>query len=236
MASGKKTHGGVQFEILKNPGVDFYSGFRKTSQWGGGGGCNPQKVGPRSLKTWIRHWIVGIYFLKYSGDGNIQFNCVYKLGNLVAPGGYDNGQGILFSISAIWLINSTPRAIDYFNSWWCVIEQLHATRHPLDYILVMRACPHLCQRSTLHKLPNSSYRDQIFMHRRSIDLSAHMFARIARGVTGNHQHSQIKSNQIKCFYWHTWFTSLYIIYIYYNNNIRIQYCIHLITRGAGKLG
>ena len=105
-----------------------------------------------------------------------------------------HGQGILFSISAIWLINSTPRAIDYFNSWWCVIEQLHATRHPLDYILVMRACPYLFQRSTLRKLPNSSYRDQIFMHRRSIDLSSHMFARIARGVTGNRQHSQIKSN------------------------------------------
>ena len=111
------------------------------------------------------------------------------------------GQGILFSISAIWLINSTPRAIDYFNSWWCVIEQLHATRHPLDYILVMRAGPHLFQRSTLRKLPNSSYRDQILMHRRSIDH---------------------KSNQIKCFYWHTWFTSFYIKYIYYNNNILIQ--------------
>ena len=86
--------------------------------------------------------------------------------NYTRMGGY--GQGILFSISAIWLINSTPRAINYFNSWWCVIEQLHATRHPLDYILVMRACPHLFQRSTLRTLPNSSYRDQIFMHRRSI--------------------------------------------------------------------
>ena len=116
-----------------------------------------------------------------------------------------NGQGILFSISAIWLINSTPRAIDYFNSWWCVIEQLHAMRHPLDYILVMRACPHLFQRSTLRKLPNSSYRDQIFMHRRSIDLRLHMFARIARGVTGNRQHSQIKSNQM--------FLLAYMIYI-----------------------
>ena len=115
------------------------------------------------------------------------------------------GQGILFSISAISLINSTPRAIDYFNSWWCVIEQLHATRHPLDYILVTRACPHLFQRSTLRKLPNSSYRDQIFMHRRSIDLSSHMFARIARGVTGNRQHSQIKSNQM--------FLLAYMIYI-----------------------
>ena len=28
--------GGVQFEILKKSGIDFYSGFRKTSQ----GGCN----------------------------------------------------------------------------------------------------------------------------------------------------------------------------------------------------
>ena len=40
--------GGVQFEILKNPGIDFYSGFRKTSQVGGGGGAIliPKKVGP----------------------------------------------------------------------------------------------------------------------------------------------------------------------------------------------
>ena len=30
VASEKKTQGGgVQFEILKNPGIDFYSGFRK---------------------------------------------------------------------------------------------------------------------------------------------------------------------------------------------------------------
>ena len=38
MASGKKTNGGggVQFEILKNPGIDFYSGFRENAQ----GGCN----------------------------------------------------------------------------------------------------------------------------------------------------------------------------------------------------
>ena len=34
VASGKKTHGGVQFEILKNPGIDFYSGFRENSQGG----------------------------------------------------------------------------------------------------------------------------------------------------------------------------------------------------------
>ena len=26
--------GGVQFEILKNPGIDIYSGFRKTYQGG----------------------------------------------------------------------------------------------------------------------------------------------------------------------------------------------------------
>ena len=32
----KKLKGGVQFEILKKSGIDFYSGFRKTSQ----GGCN----------------------------------------------------------------------------------------------------------------------------------------------------------------------------------------------------
>ena len=38
--------GGVQFEILKNPGIDFYSGFRENAQ--GGGGCNwksPKNVG-----------------------------------------------------------------------------------------------------------------------------------------------------------------------------------------------
>ena len=105
-----------------------------------------------------------------------------------------DGQGILFSISAIWLINSTPHAIDYFNSRWCVIEQFHATRHPLDYILVTRAYPHLFQRSMLSNPPNSSYRKQIFMHHRSIDLSSHIFAGIARGVTGKRQHSWIKSN------------------------------------------
>ena len=87
-------------------------------------------------------------FCKYMYDEKTCSRCIYQ-----------HGQGILFSISAIWLINSTPRAIDYFNSWWCVIEQLHATRHPLDYILVMHACPHLFQRSTLRKLPNSSYRE-----------------------------------------------------------------------------
>ena len=36
VASEKKKHkgGGVQFEILRNPGIDFYSGFRKASQGG----------------------------------------------------------------------------------------------------------------------------------------------------------------------------------------------------------
>ena len=29
---GKKHKGGVQFEILRNPGIDFYSGFRKKIQ------------------------------------------------------------------------------------------------------------------------------------------------------------------------------------------------------------
>ena len=28
--------GGVQNKILKNPGIDFYSGFRKTLKGGGG--------------------------------------------------------------------------------------------------------------------------------------------------------------------------------------------------------
>ena len=28
--------GGVQIEILKHPGIDFYSGFRKNDQGGGG--------------------------------------------------------------------------------------------------------------------------------------------------------------------------------------------------------
>ena len=33
VASEKKnTRGGVQFEILRNPGIDFYSGFRKKIQ------------------------------------------------------------------------------------------------------------------------------------------------------------------------------------------------------------
>ena len=45
MASEKKLMGGVQFEILKNPGIDFYSGFRKTSQ-GGGAILIHKKVGP----------------------------------------------------------------------------------------------------------------------------------------------------------------------------------------------
>ena len=45
VASGKKSWG-VQFEILKNPGIDFYSGFRKTSQGGGGAILIPKKVGP----------------------------------------------------------------------------------------------------------------------------------------------------------------------------------------------
>ena len=49
------------------------------------------------------------------------------------------------------LNNCTPRAI------------------PLDYILVTRACPHLLQRSMLRNSPKSLYRDQIFMHCRSIE-------------------------------------------------------------------
>ena len=49
VASEKKNTrggGGVQFEILKNPGIDFYSGFRKTSHGGGGANLIPKKVGP----------------------------------------------------------------------------------------------------------------------------------------------------------------------------------------------
>ena len=34
--------GGVQIEILKNPGIDFYSGFRKNDQ--GGANRNPIKM------------------------------------------------------------------------------------------------------------------------------------------------------------------------------------------------
>ena len=29
----KTTRGGVQFEILRNPGIDFYSGFKKNSSY-----------------------------------------------------------------------------------------------------------------------------------------------------------------------------------------------------------
>ena len=52
----------MQFEILKNPGIDFYSGFRKTSQ--GGGGCNsnsPVTSNPGSatdIHQYIMHLIV----------------------------------------------------------------------------------------------------------------------------------------------------------------------------------
>ena len=38
--------GGVQFKILKNPGIDFYNVFKKTSQGGGGAILIPNKVGP----------------------------------------------------------------------------------------------------------------------------------------------------------------------------------------------
>ena len=39
-----------------NPGIDLYSGFRKTSQGGGGVQYEILKVRPPYLKTWIRHW------------------------------------------------------------------------------------------------------------------------------------------------------------------------------------
>ena len=44
-----------------NPGIDFYSGFRKTSQGGKGGGGVQYEIlksappPPPYLKTWIRH-------------------------------------------------------------------------------------------------------------------------------------------------------------------------------------
>ena len=45
VASGKKTQGGgVPFEILKNPGLHFYSGFRENAQGGGGAIGNPPKM------------------------------------------------------------------------------------------------------------------------------------------------------------------------------------------------
>ena len=40
--------GGVRFEILKNAGIDFYSGFRKKAQ-GGGANQNPQNARYRLL-------------------------------------------------------------------------------------------------------------------------------------------------------------------------------------------
>ena len=40
----KNLKGGVQFEILKNPGIDFCSGFRENAQ--GGAILIPKKVGP----------------------------------------------------------------------------------------------------------------------------------------------------------------------------------------------
>ena len=40
----KNTRGGVQFEILKNPGIDFYSGFRENAQGGGAIGNPPKKI------------------------------------------------------------------------------------------------------------------------------------------------------------------------------------------------
>ena len=62
MASEKKKHKGVQFEILRNPGIDFYSGFRKKiqvytfivasekkTQGGGGAIRNPKKSRYRLL-------------------------------------------------------------------------------------------------------------------------------------------------------------------------------------------
>ena len=70
--------GGVQFESLKNPGIDLYSGFRKTSQ---GGGVKfeilkkcvrPPPPPPPNLKTWIRHWKSSD-----SDDYNIGVNNIY---------------------------------------------------------------------------------------------------------------------------------------------------------------
>ena len=80
------------------------------------------------------------------------------------------------------------------------------------------------------------------MHRRSIDLSSHIFAGIARCVTGKRHAAltnQIKSNVfigIHDLHHSNQRTHLHNIYIYYNINILKQYCMHLITRDAGKLG
>ena len=43
LQQGKKHKGVVKFEILKNPCIDFYSGFRGNAQGGGGAIGNPPK-------------------------------------------------------------------------------------------------------------------------------------------------------------------------------------------------
>ena len=54
----------MQFEILNNPGIDFYSGFRENAQGGGGAIGNPPKnVGIDFYSGFRKN--PGIYF--YSG-------------------------------------------------------------------------------------------------------------------------------------------------------------------------
>ena len=99
VASGKKTHG-VQFEILKNPGIDFYSGFRENAQGGAIG--NPKK---KQVQTFIvaSEKNPGIYF--YSGfmkknSWGVQFEFLKNPGTcidfIVASGKSLKGGGVQF--------------------------------------------------------------------------------------------------------------------------------------------
>ena len=51
-----KGGGGAIRNPKYNPGIDFYSGFRKTSQRGGVQYEILKKCAPPNLNTWIRHW------------------------------------------------------------------------------------------------------------------------------------------------------------------------------------
>ena len=64
MASGKKkSWGGAIRNPKQNPGIDFYSGFRKPSQGGGGAILIPKKVPPPPVT---------------SKPGSATENCQYK--------------------------------------------------------------------------------------------------------------------------------------------------------------